>query len=151
MPVDPNCKKPLDPPLPHCVNPLCVTDFFWNGLIIVSNTRVCPTKGTPKENPWPFVRSGDARNTYQANGRMGYCQHRKGGGRGKIRGWHYSTNCGNGSKVGLSGPDDCMEIDPTVTPQDLLCPPPDILKVGNPILNILREICGSSLPQNRMA
>ena len=22
MPVDPNCKKPLDPPLPHCGNPL---------------------------------------------------------------------------------------------------------------------------------
>ena len=73
---------------------LNVTDFFWNGLIRVSNTRVCPTKGTPKENPWPVFRSGDARNTYQANGRMGYCQHRKGGGRGKIRGWHYSTNCG---------------------------------------------------------
>ena len=36
--------------------------------------------------------------------------------------------------MGLSGPDDCMEIDPTVTPQDLLCPPPDILKVG--IVNI---------------
>ena len=36
--------------------------------------------------------------------------------------------------MGLSGPDDCMEIDPTVTPQDLLSPPPDILKVG--IVNI---------------
>ena len=25
VPVDPNCKKPLDPPLPHCGNPLCPT------------------------------------------------------------------------------------------------------------------------------
>ena len=63
---------------------LNVTDFFWNGLIRVSNTRVCPTKGTPKENPWPVVRSGDARNTYQANGRMGYCQHRRGEVEGRL-------------------------------------------------------------------
>ena len=48
---------------------------------------------------------------------------------GEIRGWHYSTNCGNGSKVGLSGPDDCMEIDPTVTPPGLH-DPPDILYPG---------------------
>ena len=59
---------------------------------------------------------------------------------GEIRGWHYSTNCGNGSKVGLSGPDDCMEIDPTVTPQDLLCPPPDILKVRNPFLKSAGQV-----------
>ena len=92
---------------------------------------MCPTKG----NPWP----GQIRRcTEYLSGKWsdGLLPAQKGGGRGKIRGWHYSTNCGNGSKVGLSGPDDCMEIDPTVTPQDLLCPPPDILKVGNPILNI---------------
>ena len=41
----------------------------------------------------------------------------------RLGGWHYSTNCGNGSKVELSGPDGCMEIDPTVTLPGLHDPP----------------------------